>query len=545
LIEQSREAAEPLISGRIASNEIAALASAGEPAPPPPHNGAPRVHDAAATLDRRYITGAMMVVMVLASMEQTVTSTAMPTIIGDLHGIEHYSWVASIYLLACTVSMPLYGRLADALGRKKVVLASIGIFCIASMMAAASHTMGQLILFRGLQGLGAGGIMPVVLTIIGDIFTIEERAKIQGFFSAVWGTASLAGPALGAFLVNTLGWRSIFFVNLPLGLIGMAVLAWKYHDREKPHSTDLDLPGVTLLGIACAALLLLVSRIGPDGWAWPSAVALGAIAVGMMAWFIFVERKAANPILPPSLMTHRAIGPSLIGSCLLGVGFLSLDTYVPLYVQGAKGGGAAAAASVVTPVMLAWATSGIVSAPLIVRWGFRKTALLGCLLTVISFIGLCICAVMNSPHWVMTAVLLISGFGFGPASMAYLLAAQDAVAWQQRGIITSSIQFFRTIGGAVGIGVMGMLFNILTAPEMRRLRADGINPASLLNPHSRSTLSEQTLHAASAMFGHGLTWVFAAMLICAAVQLGITMFMPNRKGKHAINASEAMEAMAG
>ncbi|HMB95089.1 MAG TPA: MFS transporter [Tepidisphaeraceae bacterium] len=534
-----------LESTTIASNEIAALAAAGEPAPPPPQVEQLHALSSVDKLDRRYITGAMMLVMVLASMEQTVTSTAMPTIIGDLHGLEHYSWVASIYLLACTVSMPLYGRLADALGRKKVVLAAIGLFCIASMLAAASKTMGQLILFRGLQGLGAGGIMPVVLTILGDIFTLKERAAIQGFFSAVWGTASLAGPALGAFLVNTLGWRSIFFVNLPFGVIGIVVLAWKYHDREKPHTTDLDLPGVTLLGIACTALLLLVSRLGPDGWPWQPAMVLGVITIGVMIWFFRVERHAANPILPPSLIFHRAIGPSLIGSCLLGVGFLSLDTYVPLYVQGAKGGGAAAAASVVTPVMLAWATSGIISAPLIVRWGFRKTAMLGCLLTIISFAGLCACAVMNSPHWVMTAVLLISGFGFGPASMAYLLAAQEAVAWQQRGIVTSGIQFFRTIGGAIGIGVMGMIFNILTAPDMQRLRAAGVNPSTLLNPQGRASLSADTLRAASAMFAHGLIWVFVGMLLCALFQAGFTLIMPKGKAKHTINRAEAIEAMAG
>ncbi len=215
--------------------------------------------------ERRYIVGALMMVMVLASMEQTVTSTAMPTIIGDLHGLEHYSWVASIYLLACTVTMPLYGRLSDALGRKRVVIFAIGLFCAASVLASASHTLLQLIIFRGLQGLGAGGIMPVVLTIAGDIFTIEERPRVQGFFSAVWGTAALAGPMLGAFLVKVMGWRSIFFVNLPFGALGLAVLIWKYHDREKPHSTDLDLPGVVSLAIACTAALTCVSGSAPAG----------------------------------------------------------------------------------------------------------------------------------------------------------------------------------------------------------------------------------------------------------------------------------------
>src|SRR5438552_4072870 len=290
-------------------------------------------------LDRRYVVAALMLVMVLASMEQTVTSTAMPTIIGDLHGLEHYSWVASIYLLACTVSVPLYGRLADVLGRKKVVLTAIGLFCVASVLPSAARTMGQLILFRALQGLGAGGVMPVVLTIIGDIFTLEERARIQGVFSAVWGAAALAGPALGAFLVSAFGWRSVFYVNLPFGALGFAVLAWKYHDRAKPHSTELDLPGITLLAVASTALPALVSG-----------------------------------------------------------------------------------------------------------------------LTVVSFSGLLACAVLDAPRSVLTAVLLLSGLGFGPASMAYILAAQNAVTWQQRGIITSGIQFFRTIGGAVGIGVLGMVF---------------------------------------------------------------------------------------
>jgi MFS family permease len=250
-------------------------------------------------------------------------------------------------------------------------------------------------------------------------------------------------------------------------------------------------------------------------------------------------------VLPPDLMIKPAIGASFIGSCLLGVGFLSLDTYVPLYVQGAKGGGATAAASVVTPVMLAWASSGIIAAPLVVRWGFRKTALMGCLLQSLSFGGLLICAITEAPHWVLTAVLLLSGFGFGPASMSYLLASQGAVTWQQRGIVTSAIQFFRTIGGAVGIGVLGMLFNVLTAPQLQQLRANGVNPAALLDPHRRSTLSEESLRTGSAMFGHGLTWVFAAMVVCVLAQFAVTFLMPAQKSHHAPTAGEAMEAMAG
>jgi MFS family permease len=529
----------------VIGHEIDCLAAAGEPAPAASSAPTNPISTNVPVLDRRYVTAAMMLVMVLASMEQTVTSTAMPTIIGDLHGLEHYAWVASIYLLACTVSMPLYGRLADALGRKKVVLAAIGLFCVASVLAAASRSMVQLIAFRALQGLGAGGVMPVVLTIIGDIFTLEERAKIQGFFSAVWGVASLAGPALGAFLVATFGWRSVFYVNLPFGALGFAVLAWKYHDREKPHSTDLDLPGVTLLAVASTALLALVSGLGPGGWNPITTVALTALAIGATVVFVRTERRAANPVLPPDLVVHRTIGPSLLGSLLLGVCFLSLDTYVPLYVQGARGGGAAAAAGVVTPVMLTWAASGLFAAPLAVRWGFRNTAALGSVLTVLSFLGLLVCALTGAPKWVLTTVLLLCGLGFGPASMAYILAAQNAVTWQQRGIVTSGIQFFRTVGGAVGIGVLGMVFNVLTAPQMRALRDSGINPAELMDPHGRAALPPDALARASAMIGHGLTWVFALMLLSAVAQVIVTLFMPRHASAQAVRRSEAMEAMVG
>ncbi|HTL31054.1 MAG TPA: MFS transporter [Tepidisphaeraceae bacterium] len=495
-------------------------------------------------LDRRYVTAALMLVMVLASMEQTVTSTAMPTIIGDLHGLEHYSWVASIYLLACTVTMPLYGRLADALGRKRVIIGAILIFVTGSVLASFAHSMTQLIIFRGIQGLGAGGIMPVVLTILGDIFTLAERAKIQGFFSAVWGTSALAGPALGAALVNGFGWRSIFFVNLPFAVIGLAVLIWKYHDHERPHSVDLDLPGVISLSVGCVAILCLFQLLNPNSWSWLLVGALTVIACGCITFFIFHERRAERPIMPAKLLLDRAIGPSILGSFLFGIGFLSLDTYVPLYVQGARGGGATAAAGVVTPVFLTWAASGVIAAPLIVRWGFRRVALAGASLIIVGFTGLLLGAVYQAPHWMLTAILSITGFGFGPTSMSYLIAAQEAVTYQYRGSVTSSISFFRTIGGAVGIGVLGTLFNILIAGDLASLAAEGVRPAELLDPHSANALAPDTLHFAQQMMANGLIWVFGGMLLFAVLQLLVTLMMSPRKVEHAISKSEAIEAMA-
>lgn len=499
----------------------------------------------ATKLDRRYVTAALMLVMVLASMEQTVTSTAMPTIIGDLHGIEHYSWVAAIYMLAMTVTMPLYGRLADAWGRKRVVLSGILIFTLGSLLCSFSRSMTELIVFRGLQGLGAGGIMPVVLTIIGDIFTLKERAKIQGFFSGVWGSSAILGPLLGAFLVNRFGWRSIFFINLPFAAVALALLIWKYHDHERPHITDLDLPGVLSLSLGCLAIQLLVSRLGHDGWKWGIVVGLMAFSIGSIAYFIRHERQAEHPIMPAKLLLNRAIGPSIIGTFLFGIGFLSLDTYVPLYVQAVRGGGAMAAASVVTPVFLTWALSSIVAAPMIVRFGFRRVAIIGSILIIVGFAGLLLCAIFSAPHWMLTSILSITGLGFGPTSMSYLIAAQEAVTYQYRGSVTSSISFFRTIGGAIGIGLLGTLFNILILPGMRHLAEQGVKPAELLDPHTAKALPPSLAAFAQEMMSHGLIWVFVGMLCIAVLQLLVTTMMSPNKAEHPISKAEAMEAMAG
>jgi MFS family permease len=491
---------------------------------------------------RKFVTAALLLVMVLVSMEMTITSTAMPTIIGELHGLEHYSWVASIYLLACTVTMPLYGRMADAWGRKRVVIGAIAIFCTASLLASFAHSMTQLVVFRGIQGLGAGGVMPVVLTILGDIFTLEERAKIQGFFSAVWGTSSLAGPALGALLVNTLGWRSVFWVNLPFGLLGLTMIALKYHERREEHEMDLDLPGVLSLAVASMSLLALVSRLGPTGWSWPMILVLVAVTVAAMAFFGRHEKRAAHPILPTELMLRREVGPAILGSCLFGAGFLSLDTYVPLYVQGGLGGDATAAASVVTPVMLTWALSGVVAAPLLVRWGFRKTATLGTTLIVVGFTGLLLCAIFGAPRWLMTATLAITGFGFGPASMSFLISAQEAVTYTQRGMVTSAISFFRTMGGAVGIGLFGALFNILTSAQMKQLEAMGVKAADLLDPHARHPIAPDLLADAHRMIAGGLTWVFAGMLAITLVLWAVTRLMPKTRCEHQVSAGDTLDA---
>lgn len=527
------------------------------PAPPPQTPTASLAAPPKAPTSRRLVTIACMLVMVLASMEATITATAMPTIIGELHGLEHYSWVASLFLLTCTISMPLYGRLADTWGRKRTLIFAICLFLLASLLASTATSMWQLIAYRGLQGLGAGGIMPVVLTVLGDIFTLQERAKIQGFFSAIWGTSSLAGPALGALLVHTLGWRSIFFVNLPPGLISLTVLIIYYRDSHKQNAQSqalasqlatrnsqllsrLDLPGFALLSIATSALLVAVSLpFSPI----LTPILLVTSAISTLA-FIRHERRDDDPILPPDLLARPDIWPPVVATALLGVSFLSLDTYVPLFVQGGRGGGAAAAATVVTPVMLAWATSGIFAAPLVVRKGFRFTAILGASLMTAGFTGLLIAAALNLPTYLITATLLLCGLGLGPASMSCLLACQNAVAYAQRGTITSATALARTLGGAIGIGLHGSLFALLSHPDLAALAAQGYSPATLLDPATTATLPPQILAAAQHTISHNLLFVFASMLAITIVQLLVSFRLPATKADHKPTATENLEATA-
>jgi len=269
---------------------------------------------------------------------------------------------------------------------------------------------------------------------------------------------------------------------------------------------------------------------------------LGGVGLASVVFLIWHERRAAYPILSPELLMRREIGPSMLASVLFGLGFLSLDTFVPLYVQGGRGGGVAAAAGVVTPVMLTWATSGMIAAPLLVRWGFRRTALFGASLIVVGFTGLLVCALAGAPHWVITCVLAVTGFGFGPASMSYLLAAQEAVTWQQRGAITSSITFFRSIGGALGVGLLGAMFNTIAHSGLAKLRASGVTPGELLDPHAGKTLPAGVMAEAQRVIAGGLVWVFAAMLVVVVILFFVTILMPSKKAEHA-KASEGLEAM--
>lgn len=405
---------------------------------------------------RRAVTSALLMVTALASFEGTVVSTAMPTIIGDLGGLPLYSWAFAVYLLAATVSMPIYGRLADGYGRRRILLTAIALFLAGAAACALARSMTVLIAARALQGLGAGGLLPTALTVSADLYPLRERAKVQSLFSAVWGVASLLGPLAGAALTLAFGWRSIFSINLPLGLVAFLLVLTQMRESRAPVPEPLDVAGAATLTAGVTALLLAtLQEAGGDGLG-PAARA-GFLVLGVAALLTFIRQQARrnHPLVPPTLLRRRESVTPYLGGVLLGTLVQSIDTFVPLFVQGARGRTAMAAGAVVTPLVFLWAVSASLGGRAIVRFGFRRTARAGALLVALGALALLVAARTGAEVlWVSTACAVV-GAGLGPTSMAQVLAIQAAAPEDQRGVATSLVPFFRALGGALGVGVLG------------------------------------------------------------------------------------------
>ena len=483
---------------------------------------------------RRAVTTALLLVTALASFESTVVSTAMPTIIGDLGGLALYSWVFSIYLMTATVMMPIYGRLADIYGRRRILLIAISVFLSGAIVCSFAHSMPQLIAARGLQGLGAAGLVPIALTVSADLYSLEERARVQGLFSGVWGVASLIGPLLGAWMTMSFGWRSIFTINIPLGLIALALVASQMQESRASLPDPLDLAGAATLVLGIAGLLFAVlHRPGEGGLAFGWRAAIFAVAIGSLALFVHLQNRRAHPLVPPVLFRRMETAAPFIGGVLLGTTIFGVDTFVPLFVQGARGGTAGAAGAVVTPLVLMWALSATLAAKMIVRFGFRPTARLGALLSLGGLVALAVAAWKNaSVPWISAACALV-GAGLGPSSMSQVLAVQSVVPERQRGVATALVPFFRTLGGSVGVGALG---GLLAMGLVRRLGPAAESAGRLLvagNPTTDVSVAATAIDPAAFRLAieRSLLPVFAVLVGLAVVNVLVTARFPERAVK--------------
>lgn len=470
--------------------------------------------------ERRWVTAALVLGAFVAALEATAVATAMPTAIADLGGVSRYSWVFSAYLLTSTTTVPLFGKLADLYGRQRVYLVAMALFLLGTALSGASASLEQMIAFRALQGLGAGGVMPLTATILGDIYSLEERGRVQGLFSGVWGLSSVLGPALGGLVTDLLSWRWVFYATIPFGVGSVALLRRFLDERGARRDHSLDVLGTTALTLAIALLLAGLLE-GSEHWGFGDPRTFAAFAGSAVCFALFArqERRAKEPMFPAALFRQRLIAVSNAGCVAVGTLLLAATAYVPMYAQGVLGGSATEAGAALTPMLVTWPIAALYSGRALLRLGYRPLIVAG---GAAALLGTLVLAAGGGGRLVVLTSMGLCGLGLGLMSTPYLVAVQNAVPWRQRGMATSVSQFFRTIGGAVAVAVFGALLNARLAPVL----GDAASLDAVLDPDRRAALPPDTLRALTDALGAGLHTVFVGFAIVGALGLLIALLFP-------------------
>lgn len=493
--------------------------------------------------ERRLVTSALILGMFLAALEATAVGTAMPTAVAELGGVARYSWVFSAYLLTSTTVVPMFGKLADLFGRRRLYIISAGVFMGGSALCGVAATFEQLILFRAVQGLGAGGLMPVSVTLIGDIYPLEERGKIQGLFSGVWGISSLVGPAAGGLITDFVSWRWVFYLNIPFGILSVVILQLYLKERHPRRQHRLDLLGTALLTSTVAVLLLTLLE-GTDLWGWTDPRTLGLLAlsaVGTLA-FIAQERRAPEPMLPLDLFRNPVIAVSSTGNIIIGTLLYCATAFVPMFTQGVLGGTALDAGLTLAPMSIGWPIASVTAGWLLLKTGYRPLTVVGGLAGFAGALLLTTAGPGSSRALIMGAMLVV-GTGLGLMSTPYLVAVQNAVPWERRGVATSSVQFFRTIGGAIAVAALGAVLNTRLEDRL----GTTVDPNVALNPDLRGTVPAETLDALRLGLADGLHTVYVIVAAIATLGFVVALFFPRGSARSQAHADSrgAPEAEAG
>jgi EmrB/QacA subfamily drug resistance transporter len=458
----------------------------------------------------------MMLSVGLVAIDSTILATAVPAIVEDLGGFSQFPWLFSVFLLAQAVSVPIYAKFSDQFGRKPIMLTGVGLFLLGSILCGIAWSMPALIVFRGLQGLGAGAIMPTSMTIVGDLYSLAERATVQGYMASVWAISAVVGPTLGGVFVEVLDWRWIFFVNIPLALIAGWTLLRRFHEDVERVRHRIDITGAVLLTIG-SSLLILGLLEGGVLWPWASlasVLVLGS-ALLLLVGFALVERRASEPIIPGWVFRSRLLNTTNLVSLTVGAMLVGLTSYVPLYVQGVLGHNALVGGFALAALTIGWPIAAATAGRVYLRIGFRSTALIGSGVALIGA-GLLATLTAESSVWLVGLTCFVVGLGMGWIASPTLIAAQSSAEWQVRGVVTGTNMFARSMGSAVGVAVFGAIANAALIGAAGpgghgSISLDGVDPLVLFDALHRVFLG--------------------SAVIAVAMLIGVAL-MPRKPGEH-------------
>jgi len=484
---------------------------------------------------RPLILASVMLAMFMTAIEGTIVSTAMPTIVSDLGGFSLYSWVFSAFLLAQAATIPIYGKLADLFGRKPVFLFGAGLFLFGSLLCGLAQSMIQLIAFRLLQGLGAGAVQPIVMTIVGDIYSPAERGRIQGYLSSVWGTSSILGPVLGGLIVQHADWAYIFWLNLPLGLLAMAGMGVVLREPVAKKRSEIDVFGSAFMFVGVSALMLFLIQ-GGVAWPWLSWPSVGLFVLFLtgLVCFLWQEMRVQEPMMPLGLWKHPVIGVANVASLVNGMLLMGVSTYLPAYIQGVMGQNATVAGFSLSVMSLGWPLASTIAGRVWLKWGSRNTALLGGLLLTVGAFVFVTLHPDKGPLWAALGSF-VTGAGMGFCNLTFTVSIQSSVPWSLRGTATASHMFMRTLGSTVGAALLGGLLNNRLLRHLREQGVDwyasGLDAVNaLLDPFFRQQMPLERRLLLAEGLAHGLHTVYVGVAVLAVVSLCLVCFLPQRIG---------------
>jgi EmrB/QacA subfamily drug resistance transporter len=485
--------------------------------------------------NRPFVLAAVMLAMFMGAIEATIVSTAMPAIVADLGGFKLYSWVFSAYLLMNAVTVLIYGKLSDLFGRKPILFFGITIFLIGSILCGFATSMEQLILFRLIQGFGAGAVTPIATTIVGDIYSAEERAKVQGYLASVWGISAVTGPAVGGLLVQYVSWNYVFWINIPLGILSLIGLVFFLHEKVEKKKREIDYMGAFLLTVSISSLMFLLVE-GGGRWSWGSWQILGLIFLFLvtLTMFVYHEGRTKEPVMPFSIWKERSIFVANVTSLTTGIMLIGISSFLPTFVQGVMEQTPIVAGFTLTAMSIGWPIASTMSGKLLNSIGYRRTLLIGGAALIIGSMVFVTMTASSGPLWAALGSFIV-GVGMGLTSTAFIVSIQSTVSWEQRGIATAANMFMRNLGNTIGAALLGGILNNRLANYLNanadktedQLTVDSAN--LLLKENERADLHITVKELLQEGLTQSLHWVYYVVLTFAIISLILITFIPKQK----------------